>query len=134
MRLKSALSGSSVRLLLDTQILVWMVNGDRRLRTDWVTALGQQGTDLYVSAVVAYEYADLQSRKRIPVDEPLAELVERFGLTILDYPASCWEIAISLPNIHRDPVDRMLIAHALASDMILMTADATIRRYPVRCA
>jgi len=120
-----------VRLLLDTQILVWMVNGDRRLRGDWVAAISALDTSLHVSAVVAFEYADLQLRRRIPVDEALAELVDRFELAIERYPEDCWRLASDLPPIHRDPVDRMLVAHALAGGFTLATADATIRRYPV---
>jgi PIN domain nuclease of toxin-antitoxin system len=42
-----------------------------------------------------------------------------------------WEITAGLPLIHRDPVDRMLVAHALVDGMTILTADANIRRYPV---
>lgn len=66
-----------MRLLLDTQILVWMVNGDTRLRPDRIAAIASEDAALHVSAVVAFEYADLQVRGRIPVDEPIAELIER---------------------------------------------------------
>lgn len=38
-----------------------------------------------------------------------------------------------LPDIHRDPIDRLLVDHALTSDMHIVTADANIRRYPVFC-
>ncbi|MBW8754059.1 MAG: type II toxin-antitoxin system VapC family toxin [Sphingomonadales bacterium] len=120
-----------MRLLLDTQILVWMVNGDTRLRPDRIAAIASEDAALHVSAVVAFEYADLQVRGRIPVDEPIAELIERFDLTVEGFPAQCWQLTAQLPAIHRDPVDRMLIAHALAADMTLVTADANIRRYAV---
>jgi len=120
-----------VRLLLDTQILVWMVNGDRRLRGAWIEAISSEEASLHVSPVVAFEYVDLQQRKRVPVDEPLAELIERFDLSVEDFPADCWRRASSLPPIHRDPVDRMLVAHALAGGFTLATADANIRKYPV---
>lgn len=122
-----------MRLLIDTQILVWLVRGDARLRPEWIDAIGDEGNSLHVSSVVAFEYTDLQLRKRIPVDEPLTELVERFDLAVEGFPADCWHQAGDLPQIHRDPVDRMLIAHALASGMTLITADASIRRYPVAC-
>jgi PIN domain nuclease of toxin-antitoxin system len=120
-----------VRLLLDTQILVWLVNGDRRLRPEILQAIADPETSLHVSAVVACEFADLQQRRRIPITETLDELAARFDLAFEAYPAACWRIATELPQIHRDPVDRMLIAHALAEGMTLATADANIRRYPV---
>ena len=122
-----------MRLLLDTQILVWMVTGDRRMQPAVLQAIVDPEASLHVSAVVAYEYADLQVRRRLPVTETLDELAGRFELTFEALPAECWRIAIGLPLVHRDPVDRMLIAHALAGDWTLATADANIRRYPVSC-
>jgi PIN domain nuclease of toxin-antitoxin system len=122
-----------MRLLLDTQILIWMVTGDRRLRSEWIAAIADPGNSLHVSAVTAFEYADLQSRRRIPIDESLDELGARFDLTIEDLPVACWRVAARLPSVHRDPLDRMLVAHAIAGNMTLMTADATIRSYPVAC-
>ena len=122
-----------MHLLLDTQILVWLVNGDKRLRPEWIGAIEDRAAQLFVSAVVAFEYADLQQRKRLPVEEPISELVERFDLQIAPLPAEVWQRIAGLPNIHSDPVDRMLIAHALEAEMALLTADANIRRYPVKC-
>jgi PIN domain nuclease of toxin-antitoxin system len=59
--------------------------------------------------------------------------VSRFDLILEPFPAGCWELLMDLPAIHRDPVDRMLVTHALVKDMALVTADANIRRYPVNC-
>ncbi len=122
-----------MRLLLDTQILVWLVNGDARLRAAWLDAIADTSSQLFVSAVIAFEYTDLQRRGRLPVDERIDEILTRFEMRIDPLPADAWEIVLNLPDIHRDPVDRMLIAHAVCADMTLITADANIRRYPVTC-
>lgn len=119
-----------MRLLLDTHILVWLINGDRRLDAAKREAFSTADS-LHVSAVVGFEYAELQRRGRLPVDEPLAELIERFELQASDLPARSWEILPTFPDIHRDPIDRMLVAHALTEGMTILTADANIRRYPV---
>lgn len=71
------------------------------------------------------------SRQRIAIEEPISELMERFDLVVDVFPADAWRVTARLPPIHRDPVDRMLIAHALVKGMTLLTADANIRRYPV---
>jgi PIN domain nuclease of toxin-antitoxin system len=120
-----------VRLLLDTQILVWMVTGDRRMSLETRQAITSPEAELYVSAVTAYEYADLQKRRRIPVSETIDELIKRFDLVLEAFPADCWRIAVDLPRIHRDPVDRMLIAHTLVKGWTLATSDENVRRYPV---
>jgi len=122
-----------VQLLLDTQILVWMINGDRRLKRAWQDVIAAPDADLQVSAVVAFEYTDLQLRGRLPVDEAISELESRFELQVVPFPARGWDILRSLPLVHHDPVDRMLVAHALLEGSPIVTADANIRRYPVPC-
>lgn len=86
---------------------------------------------VFVSAVIAFEFSDLNRRGRFSMDIPLAELMDDLGADLLDMPAAAWKIGTLLPPIHRDPVDRMLIAHALHADLTVVTADATIRTYPV---
>lgn len=122
-----------MRLLLDTQILVWMVTGDRRLRQEWRSAIAAPDAELQVSAVIACEYTDLQLRRRLPVDETIGELVDRFDLAVVPLPSTAWTLLGTLPQVHRDPVDRMLVAHALIESQTLITADTNIRRYPVAC-
>lgn len=50
---------------------------------------------------------------------------------ILDFPGTLWPLAAALPPIHRDPIDRMLIAHAISLGATLVSADEAIRAYPV---
>ena len=121
-----------MRLLLDTHVLVWMVTGDSRLRREWQDRIEDFETELCVSAVTAFEFADLQMRKRLPLDEPIDVLIERFDLLVLSLPAQVWGRASSLPDVHRDPVDRMLVAHALEEDLWIMTADDILLRYPAK--
>lgn len=121
-----------MKLLLDTQILVWLLNGDSRLRPEWLEAFAAPDTILCVSAVTAWEYSDLRTRGRLPVDEDIADLQALFGLHLLDFPLECWMLSAELPDIHRDPVDRMLLAHALVLDVHVVTADEMMRRYPVK--
>lgn len=119
-------------LVLDTHMLLWLVTGDRRLSHAVVAQLAEPDTRCFVSAVNAWEYSDLHSRGRLPGSVPLPLAQERFGFSILDLPADLWELAESLPDIHGDPVDRMLIAHAIAANLVIVTADREVARYPVR--
>lgn len=108
-----------------------MATGDPRLKRVDREALADSGRPLMVSAIVAFELADLQKRGRIAMSEPIDFLQQNMEFAIVDLPGNCWRLAAELPAIHRDPIDRMLIAHALASGMTLATADANIRRYSV---
>jgi PIN domain nuclease of toxin-antitoxin system len=120
-----------MRLLLDTHILVWIVLNDKRLSQQQREALENSENQLLVSPVISYELSYLQKRRRIPLVEPIDILRQLIGFELVDLPATIWTYAASMPDIHRDPVDRMLIAHAMAENMTLVTADANIRRYPV---
>jgi PIN domain nuclease of toxin-antitoxin system len=133
-------SGSSVNLaddpaplLLDTHVIIWMATGDPRLRRVDIAALADPQRKLFVSAVVAFELSDLQRRGRVAMTEPIDILQPQMNFELVALPFDVWTVANTLPDIHRDPVDRMLVAHALVSGMTLVTADATIRRYPVPC-
>jgi PIN domain nuclease of toxin-antitoxin system len=119
-------------LLLDTQILVWASSGDPRLPASARSAMARPDEALLVSAVVAWEFADLEQRGRFPVGVNLPDLIESFQMEIVDFPAGVSALAASLPDVHRDPVDRMLVAHAILGGHTLVTADANIRRYPVK--
>lgn len=119
-------------LLLDTHILVWLANGDARLTTSALGAILDPDNPLYISAVNAWEYADLEQRGRFAGAGPLLPLVETLDVQILDLPASVWTAAAELPNIHRDPIDRMMIAHARILEITLVTADKNVRLYPLK--
>lgn len=95
------------------------------------TAIESPDNLLYVSAITAWEYADLEGRGRFADSAPLGKLRDLLGFEIVDFGSDLWTVAARLPDIHRDPMDRMLIAHAISLDMALVTADKNIRRYPV---
>lgn len=119
-------------ILLDTQVLAWIGVNDPRLGRAAFSAILDGAEQVVVSAVTAYEFADLNRRGRFGADLALDMMLARLGAEIADYPAECWRIAAALPLLHRDPVDRMLVAHAIHADLILITADETMRSYPVR--
>jgi PIN domain nuclease of toxin-antitoxin system len=118
-------------LLLDTQILVWVGNGDTRLPVHIRETLLDVDSELLVSAVTAWEFVDLEDRGRFPPTVSFPAIIDRLDARLIDYPADAWKLVERLPKIHLDPVDRMLIAHAIHEDHTLITADEKIRRYPV---
>lgn len=118
-------------LILDTHVLVWLAAGDARLSVVARDAVVDGDQALFVSAATAWEFADLQHRGRLPSVERIEEIADAIDLALLDVPAELWRLAESLPDIHGDPVDRMLIAHAIHAGLTLVTADGTMRKYPV---
>ena len=119
-------------LIFDTHSLVWLSEGNPKLSGHIAERLLEPTTTLFTSAVIAWEFSDLHRRGRLPGSLPFDRIEQELGLIVLDFPASAWRHAYTLPNYHRDPVDRMLIAHAIEADLTIVTADETMRRYPVK--
>ena len=120
-----------MRLLLDTHILVWIVLNDLRLSAAQRNVIADPENQLLLSPVVTYEIAHLQQNGRIPLSESIDQLQQLVGFELIDLPQGIWRAVADLPDIHRDPLDQLLIAHAQIGGMTLVTANADIRRYPV---
>lgn len=120
-----------MRFLLDTHVIAWFAVGDARLREPARSAV-EAPNELFVSAVIAYEYADLVERGRLGNAPRFNSIADDLALVVLDYPASAWRMGSKLPLIHKDPIDRMMIAHAMLEDLTIITADEHIRQYPVK--
>lgn len=117
-------------IFADTHVIVWLATGDPRLPSAARTALVEQGFSL--SVATAFEYAELHRRGRLPPGAALVGILADFGASVEGLPADSWQIVNELPPIHRDPVDRMLIAHAIIAGAALATADVNIRQYPIK--
>jgi PIN domain nuclease of toxin-antitoxin system len=123
---------ANLALLLDTQILVWIGSDDARLPARIREQLLDPDTTLFISAVTAWEFVDLEERSRLPQGVSFPAIADRLDATVLDFPAEAWRIVQAMPKPHLDPIDRMLIAHAMLADLTLVTADAQMRAYPVK--
>ena len=119
-------------LLLDTHFLIWIADDSPRLSPDVRLRLRSQEGSLLFSAASLWEIAIKNSRRDdFQVDG--AEL--RRGLLARRYEelpvtgAHALETS-SLPPIHSDPFDRILIAQARYEGLTLLTADRRVARYP----
>ena len=125
-----------MRLLLDTHALIWWFGGGQRLSSRALEALEDQGNDVIVSAASGWEIATKYRARRLPDAAGLAEDIaghmarENFQ----ELPISMGDAvqAASLPEVHRDPFDRILIAQALSRDLTLVSIEPLFDRYDVR--
>lgn len=123
-----------MRLLLDTHVFIWLQSEPERLR-DHLQLLEDLDNDLLVSAVVPWEISIKHRIGSLRLPEPPAVYVlERMrairGTSLPIEQRHALAVA-SLPPIHRDPFDRMLIAQAQVLGVPIVTADPKIAAYEI---
>jgi len=122
-----------VRLLLDTHVWLWMLSEPERLNAATQSALTDSATELWLSVASAWEVAIKHARGKLPLQDPVGELValsgERFGMSVLPIRLPHALTAAELPPHHNDPFDRLLVAQAQFEGMVLVTADEIVAKY-----
>ncbi len=124
-----------MRLLLDTNAFLWTTSAPARLGR--ARELIEDGdNELLVSAVVAWELAIKHGLGRMPLPEPPAtyvpDRIRRLDARPIPVVHEHALGVATLPRLHRDPFDRLLVAQALALDATLVTGDAALADYPCR--
>jgi PIN domain nuclease of toxin-antitoxin system len=120
-----------VTLLLDTHVLLWWLDDPEQLSKQARKAIRDGKNIIYVSAVVAWEIAIKKALGKLDAPDDLEEALaaNRFLPLPITIPHAL--AVLSLPDHHRDPFDRLLIAQALHEGFRLVSRDADIARYPV---
>ena len=124
---RPALAGS---LLLDTHVFLWWLEDHPRISAGLRTAVGTSSL-VFVSAASAWEAAIKASLGKLRVPRALEEGVDACGFAKLPIDFRHAELAGRLPQHHKDPFDRMLVAQALVEGYTLVTADREIEPYDV---
>jgi PIN domain nuclease of toxin-antitoxin system len=122
-----------MKLLLDTQLLLWAAGEPERLSKPARELLGDPRNELLFSAVSLWEIAVKNTLGR--ADFRVEPRLLRRGLLDNGYAelpmTSQHAVSIDiLPPLHKDPFDRLLLAQALTEGVILVTGDALLARYP----
>jgi PIN domain nuclease of toxin-antitoxin system len=124
-----------MRLLLDTHVWLCSTIGDPRISPAVRDAIEDRQNDVFVSAASVWELAIKYRLGRIPLPLPPHEyapaMLARAGFTSLPISIRHAAAVAALPDLHRDPFDRLLIAQALHDDLTLVTIDPIVRRYAV---
>ena len=125
-----------MRLLLDTCTFLWLVSDSPRLSARAREQFSLPENEVYLSAASAWEIAVKNRLGRLPLPAMPAEFVpsqrKAHGIEPLPIDEEAALHVAQLPDLHRDPFDRMLVAQALVGALVLLTPDAPIRQYPVR--
>ena len=123
-------------MLLDTHAFLWWLTDDKRLPQSARRAIEDEDNDILISAASAWEIVTKHRIGKLPTadavapDIPGAIADQGFG----ELPVTVDDAARAgaLPGPHRDPFDRMLIAQALAHNLVLISIETLFDRYGVR--
>lgn len=124
-----------MRLLLDTHVFLWFISGDSRLSSIAQQSIRDPANDVFLSVVSLWEAILKHGLGKLPLSQapeiylPLHRQRHNIASLPIDEP-SVAQLA-QLPNLHRDPFDRMLLCQARAYDLTLVTVDPVMRDYPV---
>lgn len=124
-----------MKYLLDTHTFLWFAAEPDRLSEPVRNILVQAENDLLLSAASGWEIALLWKLKRIELPEDPAffipQVIQTLSLTPLSIGFATAFTAATLPLIHRDPFDRLLVATALREKVPLLSKDRIMKEYGV---
>ena len=122
-----------MKLLLDTHLLLWAADESEQLPATARSLIQDEENELFFSAASLWEIAIKPGLGR--EDFHVDARVLRRGLLdngYIELPiTSAHAVAIeTLPPIHKDPFDRILVAQATTEGITLLTVDSLVRQYP----
>ena len=124
-----------MRILLDTQVWLWLVMEPERLQGPSHNAVSDASNVLVLSAASSWEVAIKYSLGRLPLPEPPATFVpltmQELGAVGLPIEHAHAIAVTELPRHHADPFDRLLIAQAQAESLTILSADPVFDAYDV---
>ena len=124
-----------MRLLLDTHAFLWWVADDPRLPERARAVIAAGDNEIFFSAASAWEIAIKAGLGRVEVPEPLAEFIngQLYANSFEALPVHLRHAAAvaTLPDVHKDPFYRMLLAQAIQEGLTLVSGDEQVAGYGV---
>jgi PIN domain nuclease of toxin-antitoxin system len=120
-----------LKLLLDTHPLLWWVTDSPELPASARQAIGDRRNSVHVSVASLWEIAIKSGKGKLNLYDDFDQTLDREPFSRLAILTPHVREVRSLPHIHGDPFDRLLIAQARLEGMTLVTRDEVMRRYDV---
>ncbi len=125
----------SMRLLIDTHVFLWWILDDASLSPRARRLIEDAGNEIFFSAASAWEIVIKTKSGKLALpgrpDLFVSEQLSINGFTPIAISVSHALSLDALPNLHRDPFDRILVAQSMVEKMSIVTADSLIKQYPI---
>jgi len=120
-----------MNLLLDTHALIWALENNSTLSEPARAAIIDGNNMVFVSPASAWEISIKKAMGKLEAPDNLYQEIKLHRFTELNINIQHAQLAGELPDIHKDPFDRMLIAQAMIEKLTLVTRDSLIVQYDV---
>jgi PIN domain nuclease of toxin-antitoxin system len=125
-----------VKLLLDTHAFLWFLADDRHLSSKARRRLEDPRNESYLSIASVWEMAIKVGLGKLRLADPLDALLDRGArdnrIALLGITRAHVLAVVALPDVHRDPFDRLLVAQARSEGLALVARDPAFDGYGVR--
>ena len=120
-------------ILLDTCSLLWLTTDQSSLSAAAIKAIAAHRNGICVSSISAFELAIKYQKKKLHLKKTPAVWFETaialHGLTEIPVNADIFAVSVGLPQHHKDPADRILVATAKVNRLTILTPDSHIKKY-----
>lgn len=124
-----------MRLLLDTHIFIWFLEGNLLLAKSRRQIIAAANNEVFVSIASLWEIAIKISLGKLTLSQPLADVINKLStenIEILQLQASHVLQVSTLPFHHKDPFDRIIIAQSNVKNLSVVTNDAEFANYGIK--
>jgi len=124
-----------VKVIIDTHALIWAVDDPERLGSKAHALIDDSRNEILLSSGCIWELAIKIGLGKLTLSLPFVtwmnQAVTDLNLTILPITIECADVQSRLDNHHRDPFDRLLVAHAVVMSAPLISSDPIFDRYSI---
>lgn len=124
-----------MRVLLDTHVMYWYIEGDPQLSTTARTLIRDVSNEVLISPASYWEIAIKVSLGKWRLNRPYEDFIDialkQYGFLLLPILPAHTARLIGIPFYHKDPFDRLLAAQALAEGIPMVSADSAFDDYDV---
>ena len=121
-----------MRYLIDTHVIIWLAVNAHELPKGIKELIERTENDIYICSVSLWEIAIKIKLGKLDLKLPLDRLlndIKTYGFNILQIEDNYLCKLLELPNIHKDPFDRLIISTALVEGLTIITIDENIQKY-----
>lgn len=115
-----------MRLLIDTQVFIWLINEDKRLNVEVLEALSTPSNQVYISYFSFFEMAIKASTGKLNYDRSILNDLPKMGIELIMPSNEVLSTYKIFNSDNKDPFDNILIAVARNHKCIFVTADPKI--------